>query len=956
MKHFLLILFSTLIVGFSFFAGSQVSAEDPVPIPPVPCDQVRPSVWPPSAWFDTEFHSLRPYQKSPCNAAVSDTASFCGDSLTFTDNIEKVFPSWESCYSTSPGNVRCDYSLDRNATVKINLSGAELPIMGNTEDVINSQNRDSETLNDAAKVNEYVSWYLNGVVNRAEYPLLDVRPDCIGDSHVAGICSNTLAGICINPDTLLPIPEIAKPDGRSTCGGNKVCCVTLNPLAERVDILDRDKLVNYSGPLNKLLPQEVQQQQRAQTVTDAKVTRHDQIVGCTYGINIPLLGQLLAIPGPCYNRGLLGSIADIFKKSRRLSDFANSRPPIRADYPDYIDYEHAVMEWRGKGCVEVKVPHWVPIIGGKGIIWCFENLLNPNYVAQLYPNIPLSSTEDRVGQAEGNATVGPPPPEVTLSNIVVTSTAAKLYFSHMEETVGLAGQLQTTYLPKGVDPSAPGNSIPPQIGESCKILEVRSGAGDNLFADDITVDISYHADFSCDFIEPYCSAEKLDPNNLSPTPPPPPIGCGNADDWCSNAPEYWAAEIPYNLPYGDERDWPACRNWCDSVMTNRYPICQYNADGQRNCWVKEPPPYQACDWQPHNPYGATLLSYGCPRTIPPHYCTYGCRATVGGGECCPDPYTDPYPECDPPELTPDQSCTKSIPITVNITTQTPLVDNIWTRLVSGSASIFRKIFPKLGAEGGLGEVKDIPATTAVKYTGSLNGNSVPESAGQLNFPHIGGISEYFLKGIQTALRPKGFGEPISFGTPAPPTSVCDGSSFEALNPPQSTTSEARSYFQSYISQNLKPELVDVYAQAEQATGVPCEVLAGIHFIEGGNQPNASLQNGGPLTGTLLESAIQAGNELKAKVGGQINSWDSVITALSRYNGGGNSNCGMDSRYTGACPPPEGIDDPYATAWIDSGHLNMYLIYCSDYTKCPEPFPFFARPGALTVATEFYNTE
>ena len=855
MKHFLLILFSTLIVGFSFFAGSQVSAEDPVPIPPVPCDQVRPSVWPPSAWFDTEFHSLRPYQKSPCNAAVSDTASFCGDSLTFTDNIEKVFPSWESCYSTSPGNVRCDYSLDRNATVKINLSGAELPIMGNTEDVINSQNRDSETLNDAAKVNEYVSWYLNGVVNRAEYPPLDVRPDCLGDSRVAGICSNTFAGICINPDTLLPIPEIAKPDGKSTCGGNKICCVTLNPLAEKVDILDRDKLINYSGPLNKLLPQEVQQQQRAQTVTDAKVTRHDQIVGCTYGIKIPLLGsQLFAIPGPCYYPGLFGNIADIlFKELRRLSDFEDHRPPIRADYPDYIDYERAVMEWRGKGCVEVKVPHWVPIIGGKGIIWCFENLLNPNYVAQLYPNIPLSSTEDRVGQAEGNATVGPPPPEVTLSNIVVTSTAAKLYFSHMEETVGLAGQLQTTYLPKGVDPSAPENSIPPQIGESCKILEVRSGAGDNLFADDITVDISYHADFFCDFIEPYCSAEKLDPNDL-------------------------------------------------------------------------------------------------------YYCTYGCRATMGGGECCPDPYTDPYPECDPPEPTPDQSCTKSIPITVNITTQTPLVDNIWTRLVSGSASIFRKIFPKLGGGGGLGEVKDIPATTAVKYTGSLNGNSFPESAGQLNFPHIGGISEYFLKGIQTALRPKGFGEPISFGTPAPPTSVCDGSSFEALNPPPSTTSEARSYFQSYISQNLKPELVDVYAQAEQATGVPCEVLAGIHFIEGGNQPNASLQNGGPLTGTLLESAIQAGNELKAKVGGQINSWDSVITALSRYNGGGNSNCGMDSRYTGACPPPEGIDDPYATAWIDSGHLNMYLIYCSDYTKCPEPFPFFARPGALTVATEFYNTE
>ena len=42
------------------------------------------------------------------------------------------------------------------------------PIMGNTEEVKNSQNG-GDTYDDATKVNEYASWYLSGVNNRAEY-------------------------------------------------------------------------------------------------------------------------------------------------------------------------------------------------------------------------------------------------------------------------------------------------------------------------------------------------------------------------------------------------------------------------------------------------------------------------------------------------------------------------------------------------------------------------------------------------------------------------------------------------------------------------------------------------------------------------------------------------------------------------------------------------------------------
>lgn len=718
MKHFLPIVFSIIIICFSFFAGSQVSAENAVPRPTVPCNEVRPDGWPPPqlVWTNSEFHSLRPYQTSPCNAAMSDAALFCGDTLTFNDNIDETFdppypyPPYAGCTEISPGNVRCNYSDDRNANVNIDLSGADLPIMGNTEDVINSQNRDSETLNDAAKVNGYVSWYLNGTVNRAEYSPLDVRADCIGDSHVAGICSNTLlnlGGVCLNPDTLIPWPEVAKPDGKSSCLGKKVCCIAVKDFLEKTDILDRDKLVNYSGPLNKLLPQEVGQQERYKTVQNAKLTQHDQIVGCTYGI--PLLGlQLLKIPGPCYYPGLVGHVADILKETRRLSDFKNSQPPIRADYPDYIDYQHEVARWRGEWCIKAKVPHWLPIIGGKGIIFCFDNPFNPNYKAQLYPNIPLSSNEDSVGKAEGGATVGPAPSDTTISGVSVTSTAATLYFSHLEEAVGLAGLLQKTYLSRGANPSAPGNSVPVQVDNSCKIVEVRSGAGDSLFAGDIDVKIKYHADFSCDFQVPYCSASNV-------------------------------------------RD---CIYGCIPDMTEG--ICKTHIYcSQDNLTLCAVYPYYGCS---PNENGGTCRTYSyepfCSEDNNNTLCDYGCTPAPYGGYCNPPP---------PPDV---QYCTKSIPIAVNITTKTPLIDNIWTRLVSGSSSIFRRMSPKLGEGTGLGEVKDIPASTKVTYKGSLNGESV-ESTGQLNFPHIGGISEYFLKGIQTMLRPKGFGEQVSIGTPGP---------------------------------------------------------------------------------------------------------------------------------------------------------------------------------------------
>ncbi|MCE7897732.1 MAG: hypothetical protein DPW11_02440 [bacterium] len=204
-----------------------------------------------------------------------------------------------------------------------------------------------------------------------------------------------------------------------------------------------------------------------------------------------------------------------------------------------------------------------------------------------------------------------------------------------------------------------------------------------------------------------------------------------------------------------------------------------------------------------------------------------------------------------------------------------------------------------------------------------------------------------------------------------PNAVCDGKLFGELiagSEYESPSAKGQSYFDTYIKNNLTEELMATYASAEKETGVPCEILAGIHFVEGANNPDASLVSGrklgtpepdagGKVFKTLLDTATYAGEHLKGKVGGNIGSAEDAITALSRYNGGGNSNCQVGYPYPipyNGCPRIfEGEDDPYPTSYINSKHDNMYLLYCADRTACaPQPFQ---RPGSFAVALAVYNS-
>jgi uncharacterized repeat protein (TIGR01451 family) len=177
----------------------------------------------------------------------------------------------------------------------------------------------------------------------------------------------------------------------------------------------------------------------------------------------------------------------------------------------------------------------------------------------------------------------------------------------------------------------------------------------------------------------------------------------------------------------------------------------------------------------------------------------------------------------------------------------------------------------------------------------------------------------------------------------------------------------------------RPEVVATYQKASDLTGVPWEMLAGLHYVETNQNPNtnASLVSGKaigdkepdvkicspnntpgkpiPLPGggcgfrTFEDTAIYAANHLIEKIGRVPLSFEDAVRALSEYNGGGNANCDEPVPYATAenCPNTrvntrgqtvlapvfKGEDDPYAMSQFGEKYANMYLIFCEDGKRC-----------------------
>jgi len=751
--NFLFLLFLVvLLTSHLSLLTSNTFAAEPRPRPiPFPCDEVSPNL---PLRLDDEHHSLRPYQSSPCNPNLEDTALFCANDIILGDSITVNRDQALNCTPIQPPGGGpptteiCTFEVDRSRSFAIDLSGADLPIMGYTEpskgnegrfeQVVNSNVQpDPETVDDAEKVNEYVSWYLNGVNERAEYPFLDVEKNCIGETtRKPGVCKPTIpvVGTCLK-SVFPPIPTLLQSDGKSSCVGATVeCCVSPSPFVDPVDILDRDKLINYSGPIKKLLSQSSQWRIRIDEIDDAYASRkgdagirHDQVAGCTY--DIFGIGNFI---GPCYHKEFLGFIKtdlalDLLgvRKHRRLSEWhpenENKLPPLEEDSPDFIAYLVAIRRWRGDACTVFEVPEQVlgvpvPIIGGQQYFFCWDSPLpqDVNFWSNLFPYIPFSSTENRLGNVEvETSSLRAVSPDVVLSNISIISEPADLFFAHMQEASELADILQGTYVSKGEARVGPITSVSPSDLPFCDLAQIRSNPGDDLFAGEIGVDLSYTATFDCEFDIP---PQPIEESQL----------CNTGLYGNSCVPEDWSCLIDSGLGP---------------------PLCPDN---------------------------------------------YRCGA-----------------ECSSP---PAPTCTKNLNLALGLNSNTPLADDIWSRLVAGSSGVFKRIFPKIGPNGPLVSILDIPAATRVTYSGAgliSAGNPGSQRSGagaELYFPHIGGIHEYFLQCIQTTLRPQGYGEACESGAAAPGTfSQCG---------------------------NTMADVDAAISQAASKHGVPASLLRAIFEIEG----------------------------------------------------------------------------------------------------------------------------
>ncbi len=95
----------------------------------------------------------------------------CDENLGCKTSQDCLTPSLSPCYSNNDGTEKCYFNVARSKNISIDLENTYFPIMGLTESpyVVNRET-DIDKVDDPQKVNEYVSWYLNGVFGRAEYP------------------------------------------------------------------------------------------------------------------------------------------------------------------------------------------------------------------------------------------------------------------------------------------------------------------------------------------------------------------------------------------------------------------------------------------------------------------------------------------------------------------------------------------------------------------------------------------------------------------------------------------------------------------------------------------------------------------------------------------------------------------------------------------------------------------
>jgi hypothetical protein len=181
-------------------------------------------------------------------------------------------------------------------------------------------------------------------------------------------------------------------------------------------------------------------------------------------------------------------------------------------------------------------------------------------------------------------------------------------------------------------------------------------------------------------------------------------------------------------------------------------------------------------------------------------------------------------------------------------------------------------------------------------------------------------------------------------------SFCDGEAFKNIKGVPSSSGIpgfAQEIFNNSILPLITPEHIAAYKHAEEVTGIPCEVVAGIHWTEAGLSPNHSVFSGAPLQTSLEKDAEEAMKYLSTDMWpGTFDRnnipYEDLVAAIANFNGPGNLNCSSDLqnnpratrwRTGGKCEAQFfGEDHPHAIAWIDERHDDMDLVYCVDFVE------------------------
>lgn len=808
---------------------------------------------------DFEFHSLRPYPGKPC--AISSKALFCSNDLIFTEGFdESKFPSCVDQAPDDTGDFTCIPS-SRDGKIAAHdliaeLNDSEFPILGNTEDVSNRISKE-DTLDDVTKVNEYVSWYLNGVIGRAEY----------GSSKDTDYNVVNLSGPLkkLTPQAFQDAQRIDIVDAGSkqtqnynqivVCGEEKVLNNLFEQIKEIINNLDINGLKN-------ILNQIIDFMFKSFSLDNLKkglsvINDYIPTISFSNNTDLKILDWIIKIVN-FISQGTTNTVKEAINlliehlPDSNQIDILNIRGALKSLTHwtvDQINIDtlktilNSIVDWMNDNNLIDKLAdifnigktYAIPCYVGDGSkaqgdtyrltswkgTFAFGVVINKAVDFFLSLNILIPEwTEDVIRESVGNhwKELRPPLPwekDPYTEDVPMSALAYRKYYSewHGKSCVIIPAInylicMENILVPNKYSelfPYVPLSKNTDKLGEnlvnSIQYLPVEGTKISNISP----TDVSKTNPAPLYFAHTQESKDLLEMLNKIFVP----MNCTNSGSGltCSPLPNIKSPTTVENTV-------------CSTAIVRTNPGDQLFPNGPTQFII--PKVTYQIDSLPCNVI--VTKETVCNTKEKPKQCPGDLRV------CC--------------EIITDKkvTCNAEVVITVKTDSTTPYADEIFLSAVAGSGSAFRKMFPKIEPGAPIECIADIPSVSAVTYDASKSQkptggtqtfdvkNPTTGSIGspQLTFPHIGSVYEYFLKGIQTALRPKGYGEPISSGTlcsniPPPGGEInCDQSAPDIIIPGLFTKEQTHILALNWVSQKPGNHVIECYndtVRRAQSSGV-----------------------------------------------------------------------------------------------------------------------------------------